>query len=494
FVTGIYTYYAPLLDGLTYLLISNLNSYPAVISFITGSLHGIIYIGIFLLMSLFIPRKTKTDKFLFGTLFAYAVMGYSLLRQLGTSAHEIDVAIIFIFALYLFFKNTFIDKKYSPKILCSIGGLIGIALGLKLTIFPMCFALGVTALFCSLKKQFIYPIKTLVWLFIGSVFGLALTDGWWMYLTWKQTGNPIFPILNQIFKSPLFSTENTTDLRFMPKTIGQALFYPLYWAMGTEYVTDMDMPVYNIHAILPFICALFLTGKIILGRVKSPSERAIIIFYNTAYVMWLIMFSILRYAVVLEILSGIMIFLVIKSFRTIYKTLWGGFILLLALLCPIGYPTFSLIVSKTYVPEPSITVSDDTVVMVAEDLSSIVVPFIHTTSPVLGWTASYFLDPIPQDPETILTYKNILKGKKMMVVSLIKTNEVYQFYKTLNLSKIECHPLPQVFWGMQPVIMYSHRDTNGTYHGFEIPDEYLNQFLEQMTAVSFRERFYYKKQ
>ena len=499
FVTGLYTFFAPLLDSLTYLLITGLNHFPEMVSFTMGLFHGLIYVLIFCLMGLFIPYRTKTDIFLFITLFIYSVTGYALVRQLGVSSHEVTIAIIFLPALYLFFKNTFIDKVYSPKILGLIGFLTGAALGLKLTILPMCLALGGTVLFCALTHQFKHPVKTILFLSIGGLLGLLITDGWWMYLTWQQTGNPLFPSLNNIFQSPLLPAESIRDKRFLPQTVWEALFYPLYWIWGKEYVTDMNVPAYHFHAILPFICAVWLTVRLVIRKTKSPQEKALIVFYDLAYVAWLGLFSILRYAVILEALSGIIIFLALKSLTIKRKILIGlaGLILIVGLICPYKYSHWRIYFNRTYIPDREITVSDDTVVLVAEDLASFIIPFVKTKNPVLGWTSSVISEHMPYDLETIKTYRKILTNKKILVLSndlkiielLIKHNELL----TSADNDPTIYAIAPDSWCGSFLILGGKVDEKGIVNGFSVPETKLDEFLQAMTAKNLSDRLPYKK-
>jgi hypothetical protein len=45
---------------------------------------------------------------------------------------------------------------------------------------------------------------------------------------WVQTGSPLFPYYNMIFKSEYFAEENWIDERYGPKSIIQFLIWPIY--------------------------------------------------------------------------------------------------------------------------------------------------------------------------------------------------------------------------------------------------------------------------
>jgi len=485
FVSGIYTFFAPLLDAITYLEIISLNHYPDLIFFINGSFHALIYILAFFILKLFFPVKTKTDKFLFLALLLYSVTGFAFVRQLGSTCHELTVTAIFLLALYLFLKKLS-THYFSLNISLLIGFVTGCSLGLKLTVFPMTFGLGISILYAALTKQIKHPIKTCCYMALGGIIGILITDGWWLYLTWQQTGNPIFPMANNIFKSPLLPAETVRDARFLPQTIWQALFYPFYWITGHEYVTDIDAKTYIFHGIIPFICLIFLTLQLFRKSFLSQAEKTIVIFYAASYITWLILFSILRYAATLEVLSGVLIFLTIRQLSQFNKRILGTLILIVALLCPMGYPLWRKPLLKTYMPEIHLTVPDDTVFAVVGDLSSFVVPRIKTNNPILGFTFRSFAFPLPWDNETKQLYRSILSDKKMMLFihpsTILQLKEKWDFWDKLG-NNIQYSTLTSDTAFGRYFLLFGEKDENGIIHGFHIPGQYLDNFLDLMVPA-----------
>ena len=486
FVSGMYSYFAPLLDSLTYLKIKYFNPFPEFIFFLTGFFHGIIYILSFFILKLFFQTKTKTDKFLFFCLLIYSVSGFALIMQLGTTSNEVEVSCLFLLALYLFFKNLK-QKKSSFLNTFATGFIITCGLGLKLTLFPMCIGFGACVIFLIFTRQLPNPFKTCLYLAFGGIVGFSLIDGWWLYLTWKQTGNPVFPMANHIFQSPLLPAEVFRDDRFLPKTFIQTLFYPFYWITGKEYVTDMYVPIYIFHAFIPYICILFLLYSLFRCSKRPPCEQALIIFYIFSYIGWMGLFSILRYAIVLEILSGVIILL---CFRNKKKKKTVAFcILAVAILSVRLYPKLNIRRSDQYLPVHQITVSDDTLVITAEDLSAFVVPFIKTNQPVLGFTASTITNPMPWDQKTKQKYQNILYGKKIIVISnILKINDLLENSAKLN---IQAHIYQ--FPNDTPIRYYlmaaPKKTETDVLEGFYLAPEFLDEFIDLMTAKNAGERF-----
>ena len=481
FVSGAYTFFAPLLDSLTYLQIKTFNNYPRLIFFMNGAFHGMIILIAWAVLRLFIPVKNKTDLWMTIALLLYAITGYAYTQQIGSTTHEVTCAIIFLTAFYLFIKKVFFEKKEFVWFLFGVGGLMGGVLGLKLTIFPMCVGFGVLVLFCAATGQFKRPIKALLIISIGFLIGFGLTDGWWLYLVWQKTGNPIFPMANHIFKSPLIPAENVRDTRFLPQTVGQWLFYPFYW--GNEHMTEPELKEGIYHAVIPFACAIALTGMCLVGKIKERCEQAVILFYDVSYAVWLVLFSILRYAIVLEILSGLMIFFVIKRFKMTerIKQILAGILMMISVSFPFGYSPFRTVSNETYMPMTPITVADDTIVAVAENLNSYVVPYIKTSHPVLGWPLATLTAPLPWDKQTKQAYHNLLRDKKVLIISSIaKVKQMFEKNPDLfPRQEINLKPGNPENW-VGDTIIVAGQIKDGIWHGIDMTPGQTDRFILEM--------------
>ena len=77
---------------------------------------------------------------------------------------------------------------------------------------------------------------------LGGVIVFAALDGAWLWGNAKAYGNPIFPYMNNVFRSDLVEPTPWTHLRFMPKTALMAAFYPAYWAFrSSSDVSELAM-------------------------------------------------------------------------------------------------------------------------------------------------------------------------------------------------------------------------------------------------------------
>lgn len=181
------------------------------------------------------------------------------------------------------------------------GLLVGIALGLKLTFSYA--AVGLVA--AILARPGMVPALRLrtafVFCIVAGLGALAVGGGWWLFL-WRSTGNPLFPMYNNVFRSPLAWPGDFIDRRFFPRSVLQWLFYPVFWATSrAPLVTEPDLPMRDARIALALLASI-----VTLARSRDAAARCFSVFYLVSFALWEIQFSIFRYLSLLELLSGTM--------------------------------------------------------------------------------------------------------------------------------------------------------------------------------------------
>ena len=153
-------------------------------------------------------------------------------------------------------------------------------------------------------------------IFVGAAFVAFLAAyGWWGWRLYQLTGNPVFPLFNQVFHSPWVPPVGGTDRQFMPKDIWQWLFYPFYWVRRNAYqggnmFADSRYAVAMIAAAVLALAACTARARQAAG---APAVRFLLLFVVFSYVLWLNLYSILRYAVSFEILTGLLILFALQE-------------------------------------------------------------------------------------------------------------------------------------------------------------------------------------
>ena len=384
------TYLNPLADVLHYEIFSQIPD-PTVAGFVEGAIHGIS--GFFLVKIALIVIHASSTRIRFGLIFLaimVGITGSAGMTQIGLSSHECLVAIFVLAALFMFMKILVEPNNKSKFFFIFISGLIlGLGIGLKLTATTYC--LGMIASIMLHDRPTWKSLRQAVVFGLSALVGFMITNGFWMWCLYDQFGNPLFPLYNSVFHSPFWENSSTVDYRFFPRDWVQYLFYPFYWAQPNRLVIEAVFRDLRLATVM-FLC-LTLIAQTVLKRwlpreaeqESSRSEKAVaflFVFFWASYVAWLMTFSIYRYAVELEMLSGVLaVYLCLKLFRPVLEhvTMAVGIsvLIMLTTIYPfwdrIQYQSQYLKVSAPRLPENSL------VLMVGTEPISYVIPFFNAS-------------------------------------------------------------------------------------------------------------------
>lgn len=188
------------------------------------------------------------------------------------------------------------------------GLLVGTALGLKLT-FSYATAGLVAGLLVRSDIPGILRLRLTFLYCISVAMGALAVGGWWWVFLWRTTGNPLFPMYNNLFHSPLAPFADFVDMRFFPRTLMQRLFYPFFWAVDrTPLVTEPDLPMRDPRMALALLAAIALLLRSLRARPAAAGPaRFVAVFFLASFALWEHQFSIFRYLSILELLSGTML-------------------------------------------------------------------------------------------------------------------------------------------------------------------------------------------
>lgn len=322
---GIQSYFNPLIDFPLYFYVKYFNNHPYFISFLQSISWGITVFLVYKIANLLFKDKYK-NFFIILSVFIGATSMLSV-AEVGMSYDDVPVCALILFSLYLFFK--FFRAESSQKrnyIIFLSSWLFGISTGLKFSGFIQ-FVGFFVAFFC-LYKKITEPKKTIFLLLMGYIIGYTLSGLWWYMIIYNKFGNPVFPLMNNIFHSEYALPISHADLRHLPSDIFQFLFYPFYWVRFRQnfYVFELEnidfRPVFvYISTILTFFT--FLKTKIQdkkskLNEINLYTDIDILLFLNifllVTYVIWINNSSILRYIILFEFLSGLYILGFVSAF------------------------------------------------------------------------------------------------------------------------------------------------------------------------------------
>ncbi|HWG06514.1 MAG TPA: hypothetical protein VG271_15995, partial [Beijerinckiaceae bacterium] len=192
------------------------------------------------------------------------------------------------------------------------GLMAGLGVGLKYTVATFLPGLGLVCLVVAWRGRSLFaPL-----LFgVAVILGFLAAAGHHLLTLWQTFGNPTFPFLNNVFKSPWYEVDSLLDTQFIPRDFWQYAAYPFYWTRLNSYVVT-ELPFRDWRGAIAYVAilgglaafALHAKGKWRSNR-KSAGETCgllyLFLFIIVSFFVWEKMFGNLRYGVVLELVAGI---------------------------------------------------------------------------------------------------------------------------------------------------------------------------------------------
>jgi len=221
FAAGPQSYFNPYIYAPFYLLIgSGLSSLE--ISSVLAITHSVMLWLTYELAVSVCPSGDRRERLKFGLCaIAFALVNPILLQQIGSTFADITTGEL-VLAGWLLLALAI--RTPSAARVIGAGLLCGVATGLKLT-----NAVYAIAGFVILTMLPLAPWKRIRQ---GLAYGISMGLGFlviaapWSYRLERRFGNPLFPMLNNVFRSPEFTTETGRATRFIPDSFAEALWRP----------------------------------------------------------------------------------------------------------------------------------------------------------------------------------------------------------------------------------------------------------------------------
>ena len=322
------TYLNPAVDLLPFLIIQHFP--PWVFGIVLGAWQGLNLWLLFLIGRELLVRIKFPNPGVWAVCCAIVgVKGAASASEVGATYHDLTLSVFILAAVYLYFRawgDLSQDRGRGSWQTMAFSGLcLGIAAGLKLT-FAL-YALGMGAAILVVQVIMLRRYRWLIPFGLAALAGLLMCAGPWMWYLWQHYDNPMFPLYNGIFHSPYYPLYNTTDLRFIPKSIVHAISFPLRFTKtehaGSELgFRDFRVAILYISTFLFGVYALFSFGLARLAGSRVDTNLKLdhsvvwmLVFIWVTYLAWIKMFAVYRYLVCIELLSPL-----------VFVTLVGGLI------------------------------------------------------------------------------------------------------------------------------------------------------------------------
>ena len=306
------SFHNPLLHVPTWLMISRLPARAA--AALLGALQGLNLYLVFLISWRLFRRWNRTPRFLISLGNAAAgFYGTIQIAELGTTFGDTLVSIPILAGLLIvliWLQSREEGRRRACLLLFPAGLLAGVAFGLKATVIVYVAGLLVCMTILMIRRRM--RAKCLAVFCIGLAAGFVAAYGYWGVHLHREYRNPVYPYLNQIFRSPFYSLENTRDARFLPRTWQEGLFYPFYFAHRNVLASEVNfrdarMAIAHVSLLLLALTSIFQLARFRRRNqsTRDPGDSTLLFlagFLAISYVAWQHLFSIYRYAAVLELL------------------------------------------------------------------------------------------------------------------------------------------------------------------------------------------------
>lgn len=382
------------------MIMSPLNEAPRVVAFIMGIVHGINAAVLFAISCHVIcPIRALERWTLRAAAWLIGVSGAGFVSLVGTSSNDLTSSLFVLASLLGVLKTgqPIIRNRVWYRFAGS-GVLAGIGIGLKYTSAVYAPGLGAIALVAAVRRR---TAGGLVAFGAAALLGFIAVAGHHMYTLWHDFGNPTFPYLNQIFQSPYWEPIAIRDARFIPQDFWKLVLYPFYLTIDQPYVVvepalrdwrEAIAYISMVVGITAFAISYIRNGY---RREAAPPTRdldIIFIFAVVSYFCWALGFGYYRYAVPLEMLTGIVtIGSVIWLFESCRSRVIAAIVLLVLATTSTVYPDWGRRrYGDRYVDVRVPMLPEHSVVLIATwDPVAFFVPYAEPTAQFLGIENNY---------------------------------------------------------------------------------------------------------
>jgi hypothetical protein len=274
FPAGPQSYFNPYVYLPLYFLVSSGLSSLA-ISSVLAIVHSVMLWLTYELAASVCPWEDTHKRLMFGLCaIAFALINPILLQQIGSTFADITTGELVLGGWLLLALA--VRAPSTARVICA-GLLCGIATGLKLT--NAVHSIAAFAILVMLPLTLTGRIRQGLAYGISLGLGVAAAAAPWSYRLEQRFGNPLFPLMNNIFHSPEFPTESSVASRFIPESFAQALWRPFAMIDPVTMVHEEPRapdPRYAVVLILigAFLCR-WLWGRWRLRRAASSAQAVI---------------------------------------------------------------------------------------------------------------------------------------------------------------------------------------------------------------------------
>lgn len=411
------------------MIFSFLNEMPRTIAFVMGAVHGLNAVLVAAISwHVLRPRQGWEHVALCVAATLIGISGAGFVPLIGTTSNDLINSIFVLGALLGLLRLADPSGEEQTWRRFAWSGLsAGVGLGLKYTAAIYVPGLAVVALIAAMRRRACAGLA--VFAGAAALAFLALA-GHHLFTLWRDFASPTFPMLNNIFHSPYFEPESGVENEFQARDFWQLIGYPFYWVQTRSYLVS-EMPLRDWRGAIAYLAIVAaLVASVTAGMTdKRPREPhletrglgVVIIFAVVSYFAWAWAFGNYRYAVALEMLTGVIIVGVVTRFvpRPIPRIAATG-VLLIAIAVTTVYPDWGRgRFGERYVEVRVPALPANSLVLIATGQPvAYFIPFAEPTAQFVG-IENDFLD-LSQDNLLVAKAKSLMQtpGRPKFIVSV----------------------------------------------------------------------------
>lgn len=422
------SYFNPLLDLPYYAMVTHA---PAMVAgFVMGAFHGLNFVLLLCVVRLVLGNSDSSGQSNDATSILLSLagcMGPAFLSEVGNTMGDNTTAVFVLCALALIMwqSRRVVEAGWPGVMLVAAGGLLmGAGVGLKLT--NAVYAVALCLALLALPTPWLWrPVLALAF-GLGVLAGVATTSGYWFVTLLQAFGNPLFPQFNAWFGAPLAAPISIVDTRWLPKSIWEALLFPFAMVADDHRVGELPMRPF-VWPVLWLLMVLWI-GAVAMRKsslILSVPERLVVLFVSLAFVIWMAIFSIYRYAVPMEMLAPVVVWIVV------HKLLSGDMAKRVVAIMLALVATYTVVASRSWGHEawdtrafrvmvPELPVSGTILLIAEEEPNGWMVPFFPPKMAAVGLGTNF-----PEGPAYSPRVREIVKqaGSKAWAVMPAHTDD-----------------------------------------------------------------------
>lgn len=392
------TYFNPILDVINYLLITKLQAHPCIFLFLSSLKFGIFLFMTYLIADLaFIDKNNKNTGIV--TSLILTTLSPIVLFAIRFDNNDLVCANLTMISLYIFLKFIF-AKELHHRLLALFFSALILSAGIGLKYTSGSYAIPMIVSCIVFYKKIPQLFKTFLTMLSGGIFGFLITDGWWMYLLWKHFRNPLFPYLNNFFKSPLADANSVISADFAHLKYHNPFDFilsPLITSYKHKYA-GIEVKYYDPKLAISFV--IYIISGVLLS-IKSFREKLetiirfdvfiiLVLFIILPYYINLAIFGVIRYIVMTFALTSIVLTAIAMIIKIKLKKTNFYPLMVIILILNIFFAKY--INSDFITPEGNIItienkhIENNSTVLAAGALSSFVIPAQNSKAQYTAFT------------------------------------------------------------------------------------------------------------